>query len=116
MYEEEARLPIHLWIDAQLRPLNDHGIFYYIHKRGEKNSGIILLKLNGLEGECKLLIQQRGLDGVMGWMNALQSDLVTEEKADAYIQRSSLRDPDLWVIEIEDKNMNNPFEGKAISF
>lgn len=115
MFEDgEARLPVHLWIDAQLRPLNDRGVFYYIQQRGERNSGVILLKLNGLNGDCKLIIQQRNLDGDLGWMNALNKDIVSESDADAYIQRSVSRDPDLWVIEIEDKEMTNPFEGKMI--
>ncbi len=83
--EAEARLPVHLWIDAQLAPLNAKGVFYYIQQRGEKNSGVILLKLNGLGGECKLLIQQRDLDGDMGWMNALRKDMVDERDVDAYI-------------------------------
>ncbi len=114
MYEPEARLPVHLWIDAQLSPLNARGIFYYIHQRGEKNTGTILLKINNLEGACRLLIQQRDLDGKMGWMNANRKDLVEEREADQYIQRAISRDPDLWVIEIEDRDINNPFEGDEI--
>ncbi len=111
----DARLPVHLFIEAQLMPLNARGIYYYIQQRGEKNSGVILLKLNGLSGQCKLLIQQRDLDGNMGWMHALGKELVQEADVDAYIQRSVLRDPDLWVIEVEDSLMNNPFEGSMIS-
>ena len=111
---ENSQLPVHIFIDAQLMPLNARGIFYYIQQRGEKNTGIILLKLNGLSGACKLLIQQRDLDGNLGWMNALRTEQVEEADADAYIQRSILRDPDLWVIEIEDREMNNPFEGDTI--
>lgn len=111
----EARLPVHFWIDAQLKPLNDRGIFYYIAQKGERNSGIVLLKLNGLNGSCSLLIQQRNIDGKMGWMHAMGKELVEERDADQYIQRSISRDPDLWVIEIEDREMKNPFEGKIIS-
>lgn len=114
MYDEEPRLPVHLWIDAQLRPLNDRGVFYTIPQRGERNSGVILLKLNGLEGLCRLLIQQRDLEGKMGWMDALGKERVDESEADAYIARAAARDPDLWVIEIEDRAMENPFEGKMI--
>ena len=114
MYEDQARLPVHLWIDAQLRPLNDRGIFYYVQQRGEANSGVILLKLNGLKGLCRLLVQQRDLDGDLAWMNALNKEHVEEIDADQYIQRSISRDPDLWVIEVEDREMNNPFEGKTI--
>lgn len=110
----DARLPVHLWIDAQLAPLNAQGIFYYIKQRGEQNSGVILLKLNGLQGQCRLLLQQRDFDGVLGWMNAVNKDFLDERDADSYIERSILRDPDLWVIEIEDREMKNPFEGKMI--
>ena len=52
---------------------------------------------------------------VLGWMNALGQERVEETAADAYIQRTCQRDPDLWVIEIEDKAMDNPFEGAMIS-
>jgi len=113
-HEGEARLPVHIWIDAQLKPLNDRGVFYYIHQRGEQNSGIILLKLNGLEGQCRVLAQQRNLEGEMGWMDATSKELVEEVEADQYIQRAITRDPDLWAIEIEDREMKNPFEGDMI--
>lgn len=116
MFEQEARLKVDLWIEAQLKPLPDKGIYYYIHQRGEKNSGIILLKLNGLDGKCRMLIQQRDFDGKLGWMHAMNNELVEEKDADAYIKRSILRDPDIWVIEIEDKDMNNPFEGNMVEF
>lgn len=112
--EEEARLPVHLWIEAQLRPLAGRGIYHYIQQRGERNSGIVLLKLNGLAGRCRLLIQQRDFEGVLGWMNALGQEEVEEKAADAYIQRAISRDPDMWVIEIEDRAMDNPFEGPMV--
>ena len=112
--EGEARLPVHIWIEAQLKPLNDRGVFFYIHQRGEQNSGTILLKLNGLKGQCRMLIQQRNLDGEMGWMDAFGKELVEEVQADQYIQRAITRDPDLWAIEIEDREMKNPFEGDMI--
>lgn len=105
----EERLPTSLMVDGCLSQLNAKGIFYYIAQRGDPNSGIILLKLNGLENGCRLLIQQRDLDGVLGWDNALGDEMPPESDIDAYIVRSKSRDPDLWVIEIEDRAMNNPF-------
>ncbi|MCB9988983.1 MAG: DUF1491 family protein [Rhodospirillales bacterium] len=111
----DNRLPTELWLDAQLRMLNGRGIFYYIQRRGERNSGLVLLKLNGLAGQCRLLAQERDWDTEeMGWTNALPQDLVEERAADAYIARAVDRDPDLWVIEIEDREMNNPLEGKEV--
>ncbi len=110
MYEEEARLPVHLLIDAVLMPLNGRGLFYYIKQRGEKNSGMILLKLNGLRGKCRLLQQQRNLDGVFEWVNSMREDFIDEVDVDQFVERSISRDPDLWVIEIEDTEMTNPFD------
>jgi hypothetical protein len=113
-YEEEPRLPTALWVEAQLRPLNDNGIFYYITNKGNHASGVVMVKLNSLNGECALLIQQRDFEGRLGWIHALGQETVEERKADEYIQRAISRDPDLWVIEIEDPERRNPFEGKII--
>ena len=110
MYEEEAQLPAYLLIDAALEPLAGRGIYHYIRQRGDKKTGVILLKLNGLSGLCRMLIQQRDMEGRMVWVNASASETMDDAKAEAYIQRAILRDPDLWVIEIEDRAMLNPFE------
>ena len=112
---DEARLPTALLIEARLRHLDLQAIPYYIANKGAYAAGTVLLKLNG-GGVCKVLIQQRDIDGVLGWANALKEEQVDEKKADDYIRRSVSRDPDLWVIEIEDKQMRNPFEEKEKSF
>lgn len=107
---DEGRLPTNLLVDACIQQLTSRATPYYLLQKGDPNSGIILLKLNGLENGCKLLIQQRDLDGVLGWENALGEDLPEEKDADDYIQRSKNRDPDLWVIEVEDRDLVNPFD------
>lgn len=108
----DDRLPTKLWIDAHLKVLTDTGKTYYIHNTGNHASGMVLIKINGLGEGCKVLQQQRNLDGEMGWMASFKGEIVAEKEADDYIQRAVDRDPDLWVIEIEDREMSNPFEGK----
>ena len=104
-------LPTGLWVESQCAVLNAAGTAYYITQKGNHGSGVIMLKLLGRAGGCKLLIQQRDLDGDLGWVNALDEEIIAESKADEYIHRTINRDPDIWVIEIETTDMNNPFEG-----
>ena len=75
--------------------------------------GSVLLKLNQRDLGCRVLSQQRGLDGALGWLAAFEGRLVEETEADAYIERAVRRDPDLWVVEIDDRAGRNPFEGKV---
>ena len=106
----DDRLPTGLLVDTILAPLNARGIFYYIMQKGNRGSGLLLIKINGLKGDVKLLIQARNfITDDIEWMPALQEELVSEADADAYIAKACSRDPDLWVIEIEDESMQNPF-------
>ncbi len=109
MFSETPRTPTHVWLDAKIRELTISGIGVYVTHRGEKMSGLVLLKINSTQGDCKLKTQQRNLDGILEWIDVFQDDVIEEKKADEYINRSIDRDPDLWVVEIEDKQMENPF-------
>jgi hypothetical protein len=107
--EDEARIPTALWLEAQLRRLNAEGRPHYVVHAGAYASGTVLLKINALDGTCRLLIQQRDINGLLGWANALAEAEPTETKADHYIRRAIARDPDLWVVEVEDRAGKNPF-------
>ena len=107
----EPRTPTHIWLEAKIRELSVQGIGVYITHKGEKMSGLVLLKLVRNTEECKLLTQQRNFEtNALDWVNVFQEDTVEEQKADEYIARSANRDPDLWVVEVENKEMINPFE------
>lgn len=103
-------LPIGLWVEAHLRKLDLAAVPYYIVNKGAHSRGTVLLKLLWPGQGCRLLMQERDLDGVLKWVNALNTENVEEKQADDYIRRSVARDPDVWVIEVEDKELKNPFE------
>ncbi len=73
-----------------------------------------MLKLNRLEQGCAMLTQTRDASGRMAWLAAKAGALMEEEEADAYIERAVKRDPDLWVIEIETRSGEHPFEGRVL--
>jgi hypothetical protein len=110
----DDRVPTHLWVMAQVRRCNDRGQAAYVLRKGERMGGLVLLKLNLLDGAARVLTQQRDLDGRLGWMGALGDQSVPEVEADAYIERATARDPDLWVIEVEDRSGANPFDGVEV--
>ena len=110
MFEENPRTPTHIWLDAKIRELSSQGIGIYVTHKGEKMSGLVLLKLVASPQECKLLTQQRNFEtDALDWVNVFQENIIEEKRADEYIHRSISRDPDLWVMEIEGKEMTNPF-------
>lgn len=109
--ETEARLPTGLWVEIHLRNLEAVGTYYYYIQKGNHASGLLLLKLNSTKGQISLLEQERNFEtGKLEWVNALNEDHPAESAADEYIQRAIARDPDLWVIEVEDPELKNPFE------
>ena len=105
------RLPTHLWVMAEVRRCNGEGIPVVVSRRGERVGGMVLLRLDRIEAGSLLLTEARDLEGRLGWMPALGGRLVGEEEARAYIDRAVKRDPDLWVVEVEDRLGRNPFEG-----
>lgn len=108
----DDRLPTTLWVEGVLQHLTTQGIPFYILNKGAVASGTVLLKINGRENGFIALQQQRDSHGVMGWLRLFKDRAVEEAEIDAYIGRAVDRDPDVWAIEIEDRTLNNPFEGK----
>jgi hypothetical protein len=111
---DDDRLPTKLWVMAHLRRCAADAIPATVARRGEAMGGMVLLKLNQLEAGCRLLSQTRDVEGRLAWFPALAGKLVPEADADAYIARAVKRDPDLWVVEIEDRDGRHPFEGKIL--
>jgi len=110
----DERLPSDVWVMAHVRRCNDSGIPAMVVRKGEAKGGTILLKINQLGEGCRVLSQARDLDGALGWLAAFKGALVTDGEADDYLARAAHRDPDVWIIEIEDRSGHNPFEGKIL--
>lgn len=101
----ETRIPTHLWVEAEVRRLSGQGLGVYVAARGDKAGGMVIQKISDMGGNCRLRGQQRDLLGQLVWIDILQDEIVPESEADAYIKRAVGRDPDLWVVEIEDRTL-----------
>ena len=95
------RLTADIWVSAYLTRLRLLEIPAFIVKRGDSTAGAVLIKLNTLDG--KACCYQRSFDLMTGerrWVVLVEGD---ETEVDQSIRKQCSFDPDLWVIEVEDK-------------
>jgi len=99
----EYRLKTALWVNAMLRLHDQAAIPMVILRKGDADAGGVLIKLDRREHGISLWSQVRDPQGKLAWHNPHDSETVAEEDCAERIARALKRDPDLWVIEIEDR-------------
>ncbi len=95
------RLASGIWVSAYLARLRVEGIPAFVVARGDETAGAVMVKLNTLDGQA--VLHQRSFDPVSGdrrWMVLARG---AESEVDGSIARQRGYDPDLWVIEVEDR-------------
>jgi hypothetical protein len=110
----EGRIATELWVMAHIRRCITQGIVATVVKRGDDWGGAVVIKLNLLGPGCRVLTQSRDIDGDIAWLQAKDGAILSDAEADEYIARQTARDPDLWVLEIEDRDGRIPFSGKLL--
>jgi hypothetical protein len=110
----QARLKSRIWISALIRRCDLAAVAAAVVARGDDDAGAILLKFVGRDIGCSVLAQARGREGEPLWMRATGPVPVAEADADAYIARQRLRDPDVWVVEIESGSAEPLIDGRIV--
>ncbi|MGC3938404.1 DUF1491 family protein [Roseobacter sp. EG26] len=96
-----ARLTARFWIDAYLARLRVHDIPAFIVAHGDDTAGSILVKVNKLDGQATVYHRSYNLmEDTREWSILEQGDDV---EVDASVNRQRGFDPDIWVIEVEDR-------------
>ena len=111
----EARLKSQVIVQSAIRRASMRGIPATVARRGDPDAGAIYVKLNlGPRAGCTVLAPTRDYERERTWWRpATGEQPVPEADADAYIERERRIDPDLWVLEIEDRDGWNPFAEEA---
>jgi hypothetical protein len=96
-----TRLTAEFWVHAYLARLRLNTIPAYVIAHGDDTAGAVLVKLSTLDGQARLF--QRGFDLATGTRRWQELAAGPEPDVDASIRRQRGFDPDLWVIEVEDR-------------
>jgi hypothetical protein len=101
--ETAPRLKAEIWVKALIRRAEVAGAAAMVVRRGDATSGVVLVKVNRLDRTATVYTPARAGDGSLIWLAATGTAAAAEPDADAYIERQRKFDPDLWVVEIEDR-------------
>ena len=102
--DREPRLQTDFWVKAYLRRCEAEGGAAFVVRRGNREAGVVLIKINDLNGNFLVLTRSRDMDGALIWCRGTGPDPVEEAAADSYLEKQLNFDPDLWVVEVEDRN------------
>ncbi len=110
----EPRLKTEIWFQAQLRVCDIKGLSMMVLRRGDRDAGAVILKHLGQSGALTLYAQTRRADGARAWRRVPLPAPSGEAEAETYLARETKRDPDLWIIEIEDRNGIYEFDAPVV--
>jgi hypothetical protein len=102
MIEDEPRLRTVFWVQTQLRKCDLAAIPFVVLKRGDDDSGAVLLRIDKGARGVLVLAREYGSDGKRQWLPVVGEGPSPASEADSYIERRLGRDPDLWVVEVDD--------------
>lgn len=108
------RISTELAVKALIRRCQSAGAPAYVVRHGDDERGALFVKITLLDGRAKLLgpppamlsdaSQSRKLE------HHLSADGASERDVDSYLARQIEFDPDLWLVEIEDRAGRTFFE------
>jgi len=104
--EATPRLKAGIFVRALIRRVEVNGASAFVVRSGSEEAGAIILKVSKLDGSVLVLNQARNAKGELVWAQAL-GGWSEDARAAAWCDKQVRFDPDLWIVEIEDR------EGRA---
>jgi hypothetical protein len=101
------RLKADIWVKAYIRRCSTVGIPAMVVRHGDDDAGAIFIKIALLNGQAHLYgPAPAGIDdGAIDrrWSLHLDAGSVKDADVDAHLARQIAYDPDLWIVEVEDR-------------
>jgi hypothetical protein len=96
------RLKAGIFVRALLRRVQVAGASAFVVRSGAEEAGAIILKIARLDGTVLVLNQVRDAKGGLAWAQPL-AGWTDEKRAGEWCDKQVKFDPDLWIVEIEDR-------------
>jgi hypothetical protein len=103
------RLKSAIWVAAYVRRCHIEGAFAAVRRRGAEEAGAIFIKLNRLDGTAELFVPapQTAFDDAhpadRAFSRCFGIEPVPEDKIEERLKREISFDPDVWIVEVEDR-------------
>jgi len=103
------RLKSAIWVAAYVRRCHGQGAFAAVRRRGAEEAGAIFIKLNRLDGTAELFapapqaVFDEAHPSDRAFSRSLGEAPVPEAKVEERLTREIRFDPDVWIVEIEDR-------------
>jgi hypothetical protein len=94
------RLTAEFWVQAYLARLRLADIPAFVTSRGDATAGTVAVKVNTLDGQARAFTRVNDATGGRRWDLASEGP---EAEVDAALARARRFDPDLWIVEVEDR-------------
>lgn len=107
------RLKSAMWVGGYVRRVHGAGAYAVVRRRGAEEAGAIFIKVNRLDGSADLFCPapQTVFDDAKPAERMFSAGLKTqpapEADVEARIARELKFDPDVWVVEVEDREGRN---------
>jgi hypothetical protein len=106
------RLKSALWVAAYLRRCQVEGCSAVVRRRGAEEAGAIFVRVCRLDGTSELFgpapqsaLEPDGPDRIFA--GCLTSQPAPDAEIETYLSRETKFDPDLWIVEVEDRAGRN---------
>ncbi|HYJ35697.1 MAG TPA: DUF1491 family protein [Rhizomicrobium sp.] len=97
------RLKAGIFVRALIRRVQVEGASAFVLRSGADEAGAIILKIAKLNGTVLVLNQVRNAKGELAWSQPL-GGWSDEARANEWCHKQIRLDPDLWIVEIEDRD------------
>ncbi len=98
-------LATHMRVSAILQMCHARGEGAYVIRKGDRTAGALMIRQNHLDGTSTLHARRYTMENEAEWQPVSGDVPIPDAEADTTIEKRAATDPDLWVIEVETRDI-----------